>query len=281
MNLSQLHTYVDSNTPGKQEVGGTNEEMGGANEEVGGANEEAPRPNGSQVPDAEEEVKEEVGKEETPGKVPPCLTGSDGSQLAGTFPTTGSDSALQAEVCGEESCYEESQIQEDLSEHVQSVKLRNSADTSTAETPCDNGIAAVIPTEPEDNTREEDVPQPLEEVPRPLEEVPRPLEEVPQPLAVSPTTPTEGELEYCLMRFTSSELLTGKDMYACDRCTERRRQQTRAAQRDCKANGTGQTKGKTHTELGTERFGNGDVKQHATDQSGRCVRLDAEVLVVW
>lgn len=275
MNLSQLHTYVDNNTPDKQEVGGANEEMGGANEEVGGtneevggANEETPRPNGSQVPvNAEEEGKEEVEKEEIPEEAPPSLTGSDGSQLAGAVPTTGSDSALQAEVCREESCYdEESQIQEDLCKHVQSMKLCNSGATSPAETSCDNDIAAATPTEPEDTTREGDVPQPLEEVP--------------QPLAVSSTVPTEGELEYCLMRFTSSELLTGKDMYACDRCTERRRQQTRAAQRDCKANGTGETKGKTHAELVTERSGNGDVKQHATDQSGRFVRLDADLLIV-
>lgn len=241
MTLTQLQTYVDSNTPGKQEVGGANEDEGGANE--------APlRPNGSQVP---EKMEEEVEKKEVGGQ---DVEKEEEVEHEVKEASAGSASAPQTEVCGEERCHKESQIQEDLCDHVQSMGLCNS---STTEPSCDDDITPSIPTELENSTREGEVPQPSEDVPRPL--------------AVSSTISVEGELEFCLTQFTSTELLTGKDMYACDRCTERKQQQRRAAQKDHGENGRGGTEGRTDIELGTVRSENGDVKQHGADQSGTYV----------
>ena len=256
MNLSQLHTFVDNSTAGKQEVGGANEEVVGANEEVGGANEAVGRANeanGSHVPEKVEEEEEQGVEEEASNQGSSCLPGSgDGDTRSGP--------AVPTEECADETCHEKSQVQEELCEQIQIMELSSS---STEEQDESSAIAA-ISTEVKDSTSEEEGQQPAEEIP--------------QPLAVPSAFPAEGELEFCLRQFISTELLTGKDMYACDRCTARKqRQKRRAAQKERGVNNSGEPKGKSDTELGTERLGNGNVKQQSTNHSGVWVQLRAKV----
>ena len=249
MNLSQLHTFVDNSTAGKQEVGGANEEVGGANEAVGGANEA----NGSHVPEKVEEEEEQGVEEEASNQGSSCLPGSgDGGTSGGpTVPT---------EECAEETCHEKSQLQEELCEQVQIMELSS----CSSEEQDESSAIAAISTEVKDSTSEEEGQQPAEEIP--------------QPLAVPSAFPAEGELEFCLRQFISTELLTGKDMYACDQCTARKqRQKKRAAQKERGVNDSGEPKGKSDTELGTERLGNGNVKQQSTNHSGVWVHLRVKV----
>ena len=250
MNLSQFAAFVDNSTAGKQEVGGANEEVGRANEAVGGANEAvggANEANGSHFPEKVEEEDEQGVEEEASNQGSSCLPGSaDGSTRSGP--------AVPTEVCAEETCHEKSQAQEELCEQVRIMELSN----SSTEEQDESNAAAAIPTEVEDSTSEGEGQQPAEEIP--------------QPLAVPSASPAEGELEFCLQQFISKELLTGKDMYACDQCTVKR-QKRRAAQKERSVNESGEPKGKSDTELGTERLGNGNVKQQSTDHSGRWVCL--------
>lgn len=233
MHLSQLQAFVDNSTAGKQEEGGANEEVGGANEA-----------NGSPVPEKVEEEDEQEVEEEASNEGSSCLPGSGDRG-------TRSGSAVSTEPCAEETCHEKSQAQEELCEQVQIMELSNSSTEEEGE----SNATATIPTEVEDRTSKGEGQQPAGEIPRPL--------------AVPSTMPAEGALEFCLMRFISTELLTGKDMYACDQCTERKqRQKRKAAQKECCMNERGEPEGKTDTELGTERVGNGNVKQQSTDHSG-------------
>ena len=284
MDLSQFVVFVDNSTAGKQEVdganeavGGTNEAVGRANEAVGGANEAVGRANeavgganeavgganevvgganeanGSHVPEKAEEEDEQGVEEEASNQGSSCLPGSaDGSTRSG--------SPVPIEACAEETCNEKSQAQEELCEQVRIMELSNS---STKEQDGSNAAAA-IPTEVEDSTSEGEGQQRAKKIP--------------QPLAVPSARPAEGELESCLQQFISKELLTGKDMYACDQCTVgKKRQKRRAAQKERSVNESGEPKGKSDTELGTKRLGNGNLKQQSTDHSGRWVCLHVKI----